>query len=129
VDVATLTGACSVIFGERAFGVMGTSSNLIKRLIEAGEYTSERCWELPLWEEYDEDIKDETADLKNIGNGGAGTIIGGKFLANFIKGYPWVHMDIASTAWITGDKGYFPKGPTAVGTRLLIKALRDWKAL
>ena len=84
-------------------------------------------WELPLWDDYDELIKSDVADVKNIGDGTAGTIVGGAFLKKFAEGYPWVHLDIAGTAWDVKGSSYTPsKGGTGFGVRLLVQFARDW---
>jgi len=128
IDLATLTGACFVALGDQAIGMMGNDKNLMDMFREAGFRTFERVWELPLWKEYEEQIKSDIADLKNIGgNGGAGAILGGIFLKKFVEGYPWVHLDIAGTAWSDKDKDYIPKGATGVGVRLISEVLRNWK--
>ncbi|MBI4354918.1 MAG: leucyl aminopeptidase [Candidatus Omnitrophica bacterium] len=127
VDLATLTGACVVALGSEAIGLMGTDAALARRLRQAGEATGERVWELPLWDEYLEGVKGEVADVKNIGpRGEAGAIMGAAFLKHFVDGYPWVHLDIAGTAWAERERGYHAKGATGVGVRLLVQMLEDW---
>ena len=109
-------------------GMMGNDRKLMDMFREAGMKTYERVWELPLWKEYEEQIKSDIADLKNIGgNGGAGAILGGIFLKKFVEGYPWVHLDIAGTAWSDKDKDYIPKGATGVGVRLISEVLKNWR--
>ncbi|MEW6323835.1 MAG: leucyl aminopeptidase [Nitrospirota bacterium] len=120
VDIATLTGACTVALGKHAIGLMGTAPKLVAALKEAGEATGERVWELPLWEPYYEQIKSQVADLQNVGGRPGGTITAGAFLSKFVGDYPWAHLDIASTAWTDEAKPYAPKGVTGVGVRLLI---------
>jgi leucyl aminopeptidase len=96
------------------------------RLRAAGEYSAERVWELPLYEEYSKQIKSDFADIKNVSNSReAGSIIGGAFLKEFVEDTPWVHLDIAGTAWTRENKPYIPKGATGVGIRLLVKTLED----
>jgi len=98
-DLATLTGAVIVALGSRCMAALG-DSKLIETLKEAGSTVNERVWELPMFKEYGEDIRSEVADLQNVGQGEAGTIIGAKFLEKFVnKAYPWVHLDIAGMAW------------------------------
>ncbi len=126
IDLATLTGAVIVALGHEASGVMSTSHELVQRLTEAGEYTGERVWELPLWSEYDEAIKGKIADINNTGGRGAGSIAGGSFLKNFVGDIPWAHLDIAGTAWIEKSKPHSPAGATGVGVRLVTKLLREW---
>ena len=124
VNFATLTGAAIVALGHRATAVMGTDDSLVSQIIESGEYTGERCWQLPLWDEYSSDIKSDVADVKNIGAQGAGTIIGGAFLKEFVGETKWAHLDIAGTAWVSEEKSYTPKGGTGFGVRLLVDFLR-----
>lgn len=127
IDLATLTGACVVALGHEAIGMMGTDDALKARLKEAGEKTGERVWELPLWEEYFEAVKSEVADIKNVGARGAGTITAAMFLKEFVGDYPWVHLDIAGTAWVEkGSHPYLNPGPSGVGVRLLVEAIRNW---
>ena len=132
VDLATLTGACSVALGSLAIAGMGTDEKLLSRVREAGEACHERVWPLPFWDEYDEQIKTPVADVKNLGGRGAGTITGGRFLRKFVKDTPWVHLDIASTAWDEGSAAKFnpeyspSPHATGVGVRLMVEMLRDW---
>ena len=126
IDLATLTGACVVALGHHATGLFGTDADLIKRLRKAGEKSGERVWELPLWEDYQEEMKSDFADLKNSGGRWGGAITAAAFLANFAEGYPWAHLDIAGTAWTDKENAYVHKGGTGVGVRLLIEFLTDW---
>jgi len=129
IDLATLTGAVVVALGSQATGMMGTDKTMMERLRAAGEYSAERVWELPLYEEYSKQIKSDFADIKNVSNSReAGSIIGGAFLKEFVGDTPWVHLDIAGTAWTRENKPYIPKGATGVGIRLLVKALEDMVA-
>jgi leucyl aminopeptidase len=118
VDVATLTGAVVVALGHAATGMMGTDDSLLAEVRDAGERSGERCWPLPLWDEYRDLLKSDVADVKNSAGRGAGTITGGWFLREFVDGYPWVHLDIAGTAYTETETPYQAKGPTAVGVRL-----------
>ncbi len=128
IDLATLTGAVAATFGDKCIGLMTNNEKLRDRIIEAGKKSGERCWELPLWDDYLDSIKSEIADLKNVGSGYAGTIVAGKFLEQFVpKGKPWAHLDIAGVAWADSSKPFNPKGPTGAGIRLIIQLLRDWK--
>lgn len=129
VDVATLTGACSVAVGNRAIAMMGTDRTAMDALKEAGELTGERVWELPLWEEYEDLIKSDVADCKNIGDRSAGTIVGGIFLKPFAGKVPWVHLDIASTAWTEKDLPYVPKGAAGIAVRLLLRYIEKRKGV
>jgi leucyl aminopeptidase len=128
IDLATLTGACVIALGGVASGLLGNNEGLKRQVKDAGDATGERVWELPLWDEYKEQIKSEIADMKNVGGRPAGTITAASFLSNFVN-YPWVHLDIAGTAWTQDsipDKPYYPKGATGVGVRLLTEVLRRW---
>jgi leucyl aminopeptidase len=127
VDIATLTGACNIALGQEATGMLGTDDKLKQKLRDAGERTGERLWELPLWEEYYELIKSDIADMKNTGGRGGGTITAAALLSKFIQKYPWVHLDIAATAWTEKDRPYTPKGATGIGVRLLTQFLRDYE--
>ena len=120
IDFATLTGAVIVALGHRATGLMGNNEELISDIKKSSNNTGEKVWELPLWDEYTEDIKSKYADIKNIGSGGAGTITAGAFLKEFVDNTPWCHLDIAGTAWGTKSLGYNPKfGATGVAVRLI----------
>jgi len=127
VDVATLTGACTIALGHEAIGMLGSDDNLKRKIRDAGEKTGERVWELPLWEEYFDQIKSDIADMKNAGGRAAGVITAAALLSKFVEKYPWVHLDIASTAWTDKDRPYTPKGATGVGVRLLTQFLRDYE--
>ncbi len=126
IDIATLTRACVIALGNNAIGMMGNDDNLKLRIKEAGEATSEKVWELPLWDEYKEQIKSDVADIKNTGGQPAGVITAGMFLKEFVEGTHWVHLDIAGLAWNDKEKPYIPKGASGVGVRLLTKFLMDW---
>ncbi len=126
IDLATLTGACVVALGDHVIGMMGTDDDLKREIREAADFTGERVWELPLWEEYNELIKGDAADYKNSGGRAGGAITAAAFLEKFTGGYPWAHLDIAGPAWLTKDKPYIPKGASGVGVRLLVQFLRNW---
>jgi leucyl aminopeptidase len=125
VDIATLTGACVVALGNHAIGVLGNNDKLIGDLKSAGEQCGERAWQLPLWEEYYEQIKSDVADLKNTGGRAGGTITAAAFLSKFAGDAVWAHLDIASTDWSERERAYIPKGATGVGARLLIQFLTN----
>jgi len=128
VDLATLTGACAYTFGDKAIGLLGNDERLLKRIQQAGEDTGERCWQLPLWEEYGKVMKGHHSDLYNIGTGGAGTITAAMFLKEFVpEKTPWAHLDIAGTAWCDSPRFDAAKGATGVGVRLILQLLRNWK--
>jgi leucyl aminopeptidase len=131
VDFATLTGAVKVALGRHAAGMFSNDPALAKRLASAAEATSERVWPLPLWDEYNEQIKSDFADVKNTGGRSAGAITAAKFLEKFADGLRWAHLDIAGTAWVESSpdspkKAYLPTGASGYGVRLLVRLLRDW---
>ena len=126
VDMATLTGAVIIALGHFATGMMVTSPALAKRLSQAGDKVNERVWELPLWDEYEENIKAKTGDLDNTGGRAAGTINGGMFLKHFAGSYPFAHLDIAGTAWEGKKTPLWKGGGKGVGVRLITQLVRDW---
>ena len=126
VDIATLTGACVVALGHVCAGIMGNDQNLKKRMIQASQKTGEKIWELPLWEEYDEQIKSDLADVKNTGGRPGGSITAAMFLKKFVGDYPWVHLDIAGMDMEEKDRPYIPKGALGFGVRLFLQFLKDW---
>ena len=127
IDFATLTGAVLVALGDKASGIMGNSEQLINEIKISSKNTDEKVWELPLWDEYAKDIKSKIADVKNLGRSRlAGTISGGVFLKEFINNTPWVHVDIAGTAWGPKEPGYLPKhGATGVAVRLIYNLIEN----
>jgi leucyl aminopeptidase len=127
VDIATLTGACTIALGHEAIGMVGTADQYKQQMRAAGEKTGERVWELPLWENYFDQIKSDIADMKNSGGRAASVITASALLSRFVQKYPWVHLDIAATAWTDKDRPYTPKGPTGIGARLLTQFLRDFE--
>jgi leucyl aminopeptidase len=124
VDCATLTGACVIALGNHASGVLGTDEELVQELRDAGDRSGERCWPLPLWKEYREQLDSSVADLKNVGGRPAGTITAAAFLKEFVGEVPWAHMDIAGTAYGEGKLSYQRKGGFGVPTRLLVEWVR-----
>ncbi len=122
VDVATLTGACIVALGSNTSGLLGNNDELIQQLLQAGESAADRAWQLPLFDEYQEQLDSPFADIANIGGPKAGTITAACFLSRFTKKYPWAHLDIAGTAWTSGGK---EKGATGRPVPLLTQYLLD----
>ena len=122
IDCATLTGACVVALGSHASGLMGHDEDLIAEVQTAGEATGERAWPFPLFNEYTEQIKGDTADIKNSGGRGGGALTAGAFLKEFTD-FPWAHLDIAGTAYGKKGNAYTTKGATGVPTRLLVEFL------
>ena len=118
IDAATLTGAVVVALGHFASGLMGTDDALVEEVRQAGERAGERGWPLPLWDEYRDLIKSDIADMKNSGGRPAGSISAGWFLREFVSGYPWVHVDIAGTAYSDREDATRVKGPTGTCMRL-----------
>ncbi len=133
VDIATLTGAMVIALGKKTAGAFGTDRKTIRRILEAGDAVGERFWEMPIHDEYGEQIKSDFADVKNVGGRTAGAITAAKFLQTFTDGRPWVHLDIAGPVWNDDaadapKKAYHPKGATGFPVRTLVRMLRDWKA-
>ncbi len=127
IDIATLTGACSIALGNEAIAIMGNSRGLIDKMIKSGHNTYERVWEMPLFEEYKDCLKSDIADLKNTGGKSGSLVSSASFLAEFAGATPWVHLDIAGTAWLEKEKPYTPKGASGIGVRLLLNFLKEWK--
>jgi leucyl aminopeptidase len=126
IDLATLTGACIIALGANVAAMIGTDTELKNRLKKLSEVTGEKMWELPLWEEFHDQIKSHVADIKNIGGRPGGAITAAAFISNFTNGIPWVHLDIAGTGWTqdgTSKKSYNPKGATGFGLRTIVKFL------
>jgi leucyl aminopeptidase len=123
LDIATLTGSVVIALGDQATGLMGNDDDLLREVREAGTGTGEPCWELPLWEEYGQQLKSDIADIKNVGGRPAGSITAGWFLKEFIEKHPWAHLDIAGTAWLERERPDIAKGPTGVGVRLFTEFL------
>ncbi len=120
VNVATLTGAMSVILGNVAFGAMTNNEGLFMRINESADVAGERVWQLPLFDEYREKLDSEVADIKNVGGRDAGAITGGLFLKEFVGDTPWAHLDIAGVDLRDEVKGIFIKGASGTGVRTLI---------
>jgi len=125
LDAATLTGAIVVALGNHAIGLMGNNDALIEEVRGAGQTVGERCWPLPLWPEYREQIDSTVADIKNTGGRPAGSITAGWFLREFAGETPWAHLDIAGTAYREEAAPWLRKGPTGVPTRLFIEWVRS----
>jgi leucyl aminopeptidase len=124
VDAATLTGAVVIGLGHTATGVMGNDEKVIQEVLDAARRASEPGWPLPLWDDYKEIIKSDIADVKNAGGRAAGTITAALFLKEFVDGYPWVHLDIAGTAYTQSDLGTVPRGPTGVPVGIFVEFVR-----
>ncbi|TIH09584.1 leucyl aminopeptidase [Pseudomonas leptonychotis] len=122
IDIATLTGACIVALGSNVSGLMGNNDELVQQILGAGLSADDRAWQLPLYDEYQEQLDSPFADIANIGGPKAGTITAGCFLSRFTKNYHWAHLDIAGTAWISGGKD---KGATGRPVPMLTQYLLD----
>ena len=120
IDIATLTGACVVALGAHATGLFANQDKLAEQLLAAGTETHDRAWRLPLWDDYQKQLKSNFADLPNIGGPGGGTITAACFLSRFTEDYSWAHLDIAGSAWNSA-----PKGATGRPVALLTQYLMD----
>ncbi len=121
IDVATLTGACAVALGDVATGVMANDDDLAAEVIEAGKRAGEKFWQLPMFAEYDEQIRSQVADVKNTGGRLAGAITAAKFLARFAGDTPWAHLDMAGTDDASKTRGTHVKGASGVPVRSLVR--------
>lgn len=116
IDIATLTGACVIALGSHASGLYSNREQLAQHLLAAGEYTGDRAWQMPLWDEYKEQLNSNFADLANIGGREAGSVTAACFLSHFAEKHPWAHLDIAGTAWLSNAE----KGATGRPVPLLV---------
>lgn len=121
IDIATLTGACVIALGAHPAGLFGNHNPLINDLLNAGKFSGDRCWHMPTWPEYQQQLKSNFADLANIGGREAGSITAAVFLSNFTKKYNWAHLDIAGVAWKNGAN----KGATGRPVPLLMQYILD----
>ncbi|WP_417660240.1 leucyl aminopeptidase [Pseudomonas sp.] len=122
IDIATLTGACIVALGSHTSGLLGNNDELVQQILTAGQQADDRAWQLPLFDEYQEQLDSPFADIANIGGPKAGTITAACFLSRFTKKYSWAHLDVAGTAWISGGKD---KGASGRPVPLLTQYLLD----
>ncbi|EGG99392.1 Cytosol aminopeptidase PepA [gamma proteobacterium IMCC2047] len=121
IDIATLTGACIIALGHHTSAVLSNQNGLAQQIIKAGEGSADAAWQLPMGEEYQEQLKSNFADLANIGGRPAGTITAACFLSRFTENQRWAHLDIAGTAWVSGSN----KGATGRPVPLLTQYLLD----
>jgi len=126
VDIATLTGGAAIAFGDVTAAVMGNDQELIDKLLKITKQTGERMWQLPLFEEYDEKIKSDVADIKNSGGRWASPITAGMFLKHFVEKAKWIHIDIASKEFAEKDRFYQPRGATGYGVRTLFEFCKQF---
>jgi leucyl aminopeptidase len=125
VDVATLTGACVVALGKTTSGLFGRPHEWVEDVRRASERAGDRSWPMPVFDDYKEQLKSEIADLTNTGGRPGGAITAALFIKEFAGDLPWVHIDIAGTAWAEESKPYQPKGATGVAVRTLVELARD----
>jgi leucyl aminopeptidase len=126
IDLATLTGAIIIALGHEHAGLFSNNDELADRLAAAGKAVGELVWRMPLADAYDRQIDSDAADVKNISGGrDAGSITAAQFLQRFVNKTPWVHLDIAGTAWSKKDAPTVPKGATAFGVRLLERFIAE----
>ena len=123
IDLATLTGAAAAITGHYGIAMAGNHQEKMDELKQSGETTYERIFQLPFWKEFEELLKSDVADLKNIGGPVGGASTAGKFLEHFTD-YDWIHLDIAGPAFLEGPKGLYPSGATGMGVRLLYNFIK-----
>ena len=124
IDIATLTGACVVALGEKIAGLFSFDDALVKAIIQAGEHTHERCWRMPMPDDYKKLIKSDIADLRNVGHSHwAGAIAAALFLSEFVSKTRWAHLDIAGPAYGESSNTYTPSEASGFGVRLLINLL------
>ena len=121
IDIATLTGAVIIALGKHNSGLMSNDQDLADDIISASKVALDGVWQLPIEDEYDELLKSNFADMANIGGREAGSITAGCFLSRFTRDYRWAHLDIAGTAWVSGDK----KGATGRPVPLLTQYVLD----
>lgn len=125
IDVATLTGACVVALGQHNSGLISTDDELAQQIELASRQSADKAWQLPLSEEYDEQLKSNFADLANIGGRWGGAITAGAFLSHFTKNYRWAHLDIAGTAWLQGANKGATGRPVPLLTQFLINQVSN----
>lgn len=124
IDIATLTGACVVALGSHASGLYSNSEELNEHLYSAGQLSEDKAWRMPLWAEYQQQLKSPYADVANVGGRNAGSVTAACFLSRFAEKYPWAHLDIAGTAWNSSGQ----KGATGRPVPLLMQFLLDYAA-
>jgi leucyl aminopeptidase len=121
VDIATLTGACVIALGHVASGLYASKDDLAEELLESGTDAWDRAWRMPLWDDYQEQLKSNFADMANIGGRPAGSVTAACFLARFAGKYDWAHLDIAGTAWVSGKNKGATGRPVPLLTSFLMK--------
>lgn len=127
LDIATLTGACSIALGNEAMAMMGNDRRLLDQIRASSEATYERAWEMPLFDEYKDYLKSDFADINNTGGRTGSLVTSAYFLKEFAGDIPWVHLDIAGTAWVEKERPYIPKGASGIGVRLISHFIKEMK--
>jgi leucyl aminopeptidase len=127
VDAATLTGSIVVALGHVNIGLFGSDDALSEKVLEASRQAGEKMWRMPLDDEYKEQLKSAFADMANVGGRPGGAITAAWFLKEFAEETPWVHLDIAGTAWLDDPKPYMSKGPSGVGVRTFVNLAMNWR--
>ena len=126
VDAATLTGSVVIALGHINTGAFTNNQPFLDKLMAAAKAAGEKMWQLPIDEEYKEALKSDFADLHNIGGRPGGSVTAAMFLKDFVNDLPWVHLDIAGTAWLEEAKPYMAKGATGVGVRTFVRLAQSW---
>jgi leucyl aminopeptidase len=126
VDSATLTGSIVVALGHVNIGAFTNNQPFLDKLMAAAKAEGEKMWQMPIDEEYKEALKSDFADLHNIGGRPGGSVTAAMFLKDFVNDFPWVHLDIAGTAWLEESKPYLAKGATGVGVRTFVRLAQNW---
>jgi leucyl aminopeptidase len=126
VDAATLTGAIVVALGNVNVGAFTNNEEFLQKFLAASKAEGEKTWQMPMDEEYKELLKSTFADLHNIGGRSGGSITAAWFIRDFVAETPWIHLDIAGTAWLDDAKPYMAKGPTGVGLRTFVRLAENW---
>ncbi|HEU5021007.1 MAG TPA: aminopeptidase, partial [Bryobacteraceae bacterium] len=127
VDAATLTGAVVVALGHHFTGVFTNNDEFLARWNEAAKNSGEKMWHMPVNDQYREQLKTVYADIGNIGGRDGGACTAAAFLREFVEDTPWIHLDIAGTAWLDDSKPWMPKGPTAIPIASFVRLAQDWK--
>lgn len=127
VDLATLTGAIGIALGSQAAGLFANDAGLQAALVVAADRSQERLWPMPMYDEYQDEIKSDMAEVKNSSGRFSGVSASAKFIEHFTEGYPWAHLDIASMVWTSSEKNpLIPKGATGYGVRLLVELAKSY---
>ena len=125
VDLATLTGACVVALGEEVTGAFSNNQEWCDQLLSAAKEVGEDAWQMPMFDSFSEQLKCDTADIKNVGTRWGGAITAAKFLEKFVGGKPWVHLDIAGPAFMESSKGHRDGGATGAMVRTLVQLAKN----